>query len=140
MISGRRAAAIVFASVFLGPAGPASLFAQTSAPRILVENGKALFSVVLPEGASEIDRRAAEILRDAVFKMTEAILSIEEKNKPGRMNEILIGFPKSRLPRSFRSSWSKLKTDGFLVALGRNVYIVSGGGKGSIYGVVHLLE
>ena len=135
-----RAAAMAYAAIFMSLAGSAELLAQTAMPRTLVENGQSVFAIVIPAGADEIDRRAASILQDAFFKMSGARLSIEEKTKPGRMNEILIGFPKAQLPRSFRSSLSKLKPDGFLVTLGRNLYIASGGGKGSIYGVVHLLE
>ena len=137
---GARTAAIVSAAIFMGLAGAAELPAQTALPRTLVENGQALFNIAIPPGANEIERRAAAILQDAFFKMSGTRLSIEEKNKPGRTNEILIGFPKTQWPRSFQSSLFKLKADGFLVALGRNVYIASGGGKGSIYGVVYLLE
>ena len=140
MISGRPAAAIMAAALFLGPVGPTDLTGQASAPRTLVEKGRALFSIVLPADAGENDRRAASILQDAFFRMSGARLPIAGKAKPGRMNEILVGFPKSRLPGSFRASLAKLKPDGFLVTLGRNLYIVSGGGKGSIYGAVHILE
>ncbi|MGD0781338.1 MAG: DUF4838 domain-containing protein [Candidatus Aminicenantales bacterium] len=139
-MSGKRAATIVLAAFFLSPAGAAVLPAQTSAPRTLAEKGRALFSIVFPTEATENDRRAASILQDAFFRMTGVRLSITEKDAPGRMNEILIGFPKSRMPRSFRASLSRLKPDGFLITLGRNLYIVSGGGQGSIYGVVHILE
>ncbi len=138
--SGTLAAKIILAALLLGPSGARGLSAQASMPRTLVEKGRTLFSIVLPTGPSEIDRRAAWILQDGFFRMGGVRLPIEEKDKPGRMNEILIGFPKSGLPRSFRSSSSKLKVDGFLVVLGRNLYIISGGGKGSIYGVVHILE
>ncbi len=137
---GARAAAIVAGAILIGLAGAASLPAQSSAPRTLVENGQSVFTIVISAGAGEIEHRAAAILQDAFFKMTGVRLSIEEKNKPGRTDEILIGFPKTQWPRFWLSSLSKLKADGFLVALGRNVYIASGGGKGSIYGVVHLLE
>ena len=137
---GARAAAIIAAAVLVGLAGAAFLPAQSSAPRTLVENGHSVFTIVISAGAGEIDRRAASILQDAFFKMAGVRLAIEEKNKPGRTNEILIGFPNTQWPRSFRSSLPKLKVDGFLVALGRNIYVASGGGKGSIYGVVHLLE
>ena len=116
-----RAAAMAYAAIFMSLAGSAELLAQTAMPRTLVENGQSVFAIVIPAGADEIDRRAASILQDAFFKMSGARLSIEEKTKPGRMNEILIGFPKAQLPRSFRSSLSKLKPDGFLVTLGRNL-------------------
>jgi hypothetical protein len=127
-------------TIFLGLACAAALFAQSAIPRILVDKGRPVFSIILPEGAGAIDRRAAEILQDAVFRMSGARLPIIAKSRPGRRDEILIGFGRAQWPTSFRSALDKLKPDGFLTALGRNVYILSGGGKGSIYGAVHLLE
>ena len=50
-------------------------------------------------------------------------------------------FLRKDLPPVFASSLSSLRPDGFLVGTSTgNLYIVSGGGKGVIYGVVHLLE
>jgi hypothetical protein len=132
----RAASSVVF--LFVWAAG--FLPAQAAAPRTLVEKGRPVFSIVLPPAASEVDRRAAEILQDAVLRMSGAGLPILEKAAPGRQNEILIGFPKNRWPRSFRSSLARLRPDGYLVALGRHLYVASGGGRGSIYGVVHILE
>jgi len=81
------------------------------------------------------------MLRDAVQRMTGALLPLVEKAQPVRRSEIWIGYGREIYPGSFRPQVSGLKPDGFLVVVSnRAVYIVSGGGKGSIYGVVHLLE
>ena len=71
--------------------------------------------------------------------MSGAVLPIQEKRQPGRAGEIAIGFPPEQSPASVAAA--TLAEDGFLVATsGRNLYIRSGGDKGVIYGVVHLLE
>ncbi len=107
----------------------------------LVRNGQPVCSIVLPPGAAAADRRAAEILRDSVRRMTGAVLPLAEKSRPLRSAEIWIGYPRPVYPDSFRAHYAGLRPGGFLDVVSRRaVYIVSGGGKGSIYGVVHLLE
>ncbi len=107
----------------------------------LVEKGVSKCAIVIPAGAGEIDRRAASLLQDSVRKMTGAVLPIVEKSRPGRRGEIIIGLPPTAYPAAFRPQIARLKEDGFLaVVSNRNIYIVSGGHKGSIYAVIHLLE
>ena len=113
------------------PAKPAGL--------TLVDKGKPAVAIVIPQAGSPHNRRAAEILQTAVRRMSGSALPILEKNKPGRKAEIVIGFASRQVPRALSSA--ALKEDGFLVATsGQNLFILSGGHKGSIYGVVHLLE
>ncbi|MDD8024887.1 MAG: DUF4838 domain-containing protein [Acidobacteriota bacterium] len=107
----------------------------------LVRDGRPACSIVLPSEAAPADRRAAEILREAVRRMTGTVLPVVEKSRPVREGEVWLGFARSVYPDSFRSQYAGLHPDGFLAVVSkRAVYIVSGGGKGSIYGVVHLLE
>ena len=71
--------------------------------------------------------------------MSGGVLSIQEKDRPGRAGEVAIGFAEGELPAPV--SGVALEDDGFAVATsGGNLYIRSGGDKGAIYGVVHLLE
>ena len=133
------------AFIFLGILAPgASAFPmarQKSRGFILVNKGKAKAAIVIPATGSPADRRAAEILQSSVRKMSGVSLPIFEKRRPGSHAEIAIGFAGDKLPKAVSSSATSLKEDGFLVASsGRNVYILSGGHKGSVYGVVHLLE
>jgi len=106
---------------------------------VLVTNGRPAAAIVIPQGGKPINRRAADILQDAVRRMSGAVLPIQEKRQPGREGEIDIGFPPGQSPASVAAA--TLTEDGFLVATsGRNLYIRSGGDKGVVYGVVHLLE
>ncbi len=107
----------------------------------LVRAGRPVCSIVLPPGAAAADRRAAELLRDGIWRMTGALLPVVEKPRPVRQAEIWIGYGRDIYPGSFRPQYNGLKPDGFLVvASNRAAYIVSGGGKGSIYAAVHILE
>ncbi len=107
----------------------------------LVTAGRPAAVIVIPAGAGSVEKRAAEILRESVLRMTGAALPIREQARPGRRGEVQIGFAKDMLPRALAASLPPLKVDGFVaVATRRNLYIVSGGGRGSVYAVVHLLE
>jgi hypothetical protein len=137
-----RSFAVLPSCVMLGvlPTGaaPATAGAGTS-KFVLVENGRPASAIVVPRSDDAINRRAAAILQDAVRRMSGAELPIQEKARPGRAGEIAIGFGVSQLPAALATA--RLAEDGFLVATsGRNLYVRSGGDKGSIYGVVHLLE
>ena len=108
---------------------------------VLVARGAPSATVVLPTGAGPAERRAAEILQSAVRAMSGATLPIAEKSRPGRSREIAVGFGPGVLPRQVAGLANGLGEDAFVVATaGRNVYIASGGHKGSVYGVVHVLE
>jgi len=106
---------------------------------VLARNGRPAASIAIPPDADSGTRRAAVILQDAVHRMSGAVLPVVEKGRPGRAGEVAIGFGVDRIPASLATA--RLAVDGFLVATaGRNLYIRSGGDKGAIYGVVHVLE
>ncbi len=115
---------------------------RAASPAIgLVSRGVPAAAIVLPPGATPIDRRAAEILQATVRAMSGATLPVVEKARPGKGREIAIGFAGRDLPRAVAASASGLGEDAFLVAAAAgNLYVVSGGHKGAIYGVVHVLE
>ncbi|MCX6560910.1 MAG: DUF4838 domain-containing protein [Candidatus Aminicenantes bacterium] len=131
--------AFAFAASGLFAGGPRG---QAAVPGFaLVRDGRPACVIALPPGASAADRRAAEILRESVRRMTGAELPIVDKAKPVPDGEIWIGYGLGVYPDSFRPAAARLKPGGYLdVVSNRAVYILSGGGKGSIYGVVHLLE
>jgi hypothetical protein len=105
----------------------------------LVEKGRPAAAIVIPQGGDAVNRRAAAILEDAIRRMSGVELLIQEKPRPGYAGEIAIGFDVDRIPATLATV--RLAEDGFLVATsGRNLYIRSGGDKGAIYGVVHVLE
>lgn len=137
-----RAAVVPAACLLAGSlsaSGP-SPRARSDEPRfVLVERGRPAATIVIPPGGDVSARRAADILQDAVRRMSGAALPVAEKERPGRAGEVVIGFDVDRIPASLPPA--RLAEDGFLVATsGGNLYIRSGGDKGAIYGVVHLLE
>ena len=140
----RVAPAVGFPAVLLGAwlaAGRLPALAAASPAFVLVSRGVPQASIVVPPGAGPVDRRAAEILQSTVRAMSGAALPIVEKAKPGREREIVIGFAATALPRAVAARAAALGEDAFVTATaGRNLYVVSGGHKGAVYGVVHLLE
>jgi hypothetical protein len=108
---------------------------------VLASRGVPSATIVIPRAASPADRRAAEILQSAVRTMSGATLAVVEKARPGRRREVVIGFAARDLPAAVTAAAAGLGDDAFLAATaGSNLYVVSGGHKGAIYGVVHLLE
>jgi hypothetical protein len=108
---------------------------------VFVDHGRPTASIVIPEGAGETERRAAEILRTSILKMSGVDLPVRTAAEPGRPGVAAIGFPVKDLPPTAASSLPSLRPDGFLIATSTgNLYITGGGAKGGVYGVVHLLE
>lgn len=101
--------------------------ADASAQLTLVKDGKAVSRIVLSE-KSEINRQAADLLQDFVQRISGASLPIVEgKAKSG---DVVIG-----------GKSAEAGEDGFTLCTEQNqLKITSGGDKGSIYGVVTLLE
>ena len=101
--------------------------ADASAQLTLVKDGKAVSRIVLSE-KSEVNRQAADLLQDFVQRISGASLPIVEgKAKSG---DVVIG-----------GKSAEAGEDGFTLCTEQNqLRITSGGDKGSIYGVVTLLE
>lgn len=101
--------------------------ADASAQLTLVKDGKAVSRIVLSE-KSEINCQAADLLQDFVQRISGASLPIVEgKAKSG---DVVIG-----------GKSAEAGEDGFTLCTEQNqLRITSGGDKGSIYGVVTLLE
>lgn len=66
---------------------------------------------MIPEGAGETERRAAEILRSSVLKMSGADLPILTAEEPGRPGVVAIGFPQKDLPPGLGSSLPSLRRE-----------------------------
>lgn len=124
--------------------------AASAAPRVaaparvvLADHGRAVAAIVIPPGGTPADHRAAEILRDTIATINGARLTITEGEPSPRPStaQVIIGVRHASLPPALREEAARLKPDGYLVATeGNRLYIASGGHKGSVYGVVHLLE
>jgi len=123
---------------------------------VLVNKGVPAAVIEIPTGAGDVERRAAEILQSSVRKMSGVVLPIREVDAPsigpaagpsGSAGSAApayvaaLGFQASALPAEIASLAPSLRPDGFLAATSsRSLYVASGGGRGTIYGVVHLLE
>lgn len=103
--------------------------APVSAQMRIVHNGRAV-SRIVADRTDPVDRRAAELLQDFVERISGARLEIEGFDRP-RKGDIVIG----------AGDRSGLTEDGFrLKTEAGRLLISSGGDKGTIYGVVTLLE
>ena len=108
---------------------------------MFVDHGRPAATIVIREGAGEMERRAADILRTSILKMSGVDLPVLMAEEPGRAGVAAIGFPPKDLPSILGASLPSLRLDGFAVATSMgNLYVTGGGGKGVVYGVIHLLE
>jgi hypothetical protein len=119
------------------PVAMSLLFSCTRAPIEVVKNGKA-FSRILADKADSVDLQAAELLQDFIEQITGVKLEIVPAESGIRKGDILIG--NFQLPVEGIDT-GNITEDGFaLMTTDGYVRIVHGTGKGSIYGVVTLLE
>lgn len=130
---------------------PLSIFAQKQA--VLVKNGLPQFSITISEKPSDADEKAAILLQSSIKKMAGCDLKIVKTDKPNFKNTIYITphevsgvlakkkALKKHFTPNFEAKRKQLIDDAFLISVQTdNILIVNGGKKGSIYGVVHLLE
>ncbi|MGM9758909.1 MAG: DUF4838 domain-containing protein [Parabacteroides sp.] len=116
-------------SIFLGAIWSLLVVLQSEAQITLVKNARPASRIVVA-GGQEADRQAARLLQDFVGRISEATLPIVEQ-QTAKAGDIVIG----------QGDSSGLTEDGFRLATQDGIlYISSGGDKGSIYGVVSLLE
>ncbi len=147
-LAGTAIASLTFGPAAAGAAGRPGQSGVRSSPLdpkgrafVFVDHGRPAAGIEIPRNAGEAERRAAEILRTSIRKMSGRDLSIREADKPGHLGIVAIGFPQDDLPPVIVPAVSGLRTDGFALATaGGNLYIVGRAGRGVVYGVVHLLE
>jgi hypothetical protein len=118
-----------------------ALASKEQKPLEIVHNGKSSFIIVLSSQATQSDNLAAKMLQGYIQKMSGCLLSILVDDKPSDENQILINVSNKRQAKANAVYTAKLKEDGFvIIAKSNGLQILSGGRKGSIYGVVNLLE
>lgn len=99
---------------------------------IVTDNGNPVSRIVISTDNS-VDMKAANLLQDFVKKISGAKLPIVYQDYSIRNNDIIIG--------SGDLDKKNLKEDGFRIKTDSNkLHILSGGGSGSVYAVVSLLE
>lgn len=103
----------------------------------VVKDGKSGSSIIIDSGC-ETDKEAATILQDFLCRISGATLPIVENPAKAKKGDILIG---NFQLKNYKFDPSRLNEDGFLIAAdGDNLRIIGGTDKGTIYGVVTLLE
>ena len=108
---------------------------------VFVDHGRPAARIEIPEGAGDVERRAADILQTSIFKMTGIDLPVLAVRAPDGPGAAVLGFPAEDLPPIIGSSLAPLRPDGFAAATtAGNLYTVGGAGRGLVYGVVHMLE
>lgn len=100
----------------------------------LVENGRSEYSIVRSKDASVHELSASIILQNYLYQISGALIPIIDDSMPGTEFEILIG-------NTSRVKLNKnIQNNGFLIATKSSKLIVSGMGKGTLYGVYTFLE
>ena len=107
----------------------AGVSARSEERMTLVRNGRPAARIVLENPSDPSDARAAELLNLFIGRISGATLPITAAPS-GRRGNIVIG-----------GTSAEVSEDGFLLeCAGGNLSIRSGGGRGSVYGAVTLLE
>ena len=116
--------------------------AQQQKSILLVQGGKSHYSIVIPLKPTPADTRAAEILRQAIMKISGAELPIRTDHSAAGRFEISIGNTNRLKSITDKEILTKVKdADGFAVFSEKEkIYILGGTHKGAIYGVTSLLE
>lgn len=110
-------------------------YSQKQTGVAIVRDGKPMVSILISSNATQSDRTAAALLQQYIQKVSGCLLNITEKSaSPSNFIAIWEADERTRQKES-------LKEDGFILSTGnQNIFIESGGKKGSVYGVVELLE
>src|SRR5262245_10743302 len=111
------------------------LSVASTAQIAITKNGKPVSRIVVDMGDT-IDLKAATLLQDFVKRISGAGLTIVPAPSKPVKGDILIVNSNNNNERA-----NEIKEDGFLISTKNgSVNIVGGKGKGTIYGVVTLLE
>lgn len=100
----------------------------------VTKNGKPTSRIILTTNDS-IDAKAAHLLKEFIYRISGTYLPIVQ-NKKSLKNDLIIG--NGNLNKGISSTG--LNKDGFKIVCNDKLQILSGGGYGSVYGVVELLE
>ncbi len=116
--------------------------AQNQKSISLVKDGKSQYTIIVPAKPNPADTRAAEILRQAIFKISGIELPVHSDQSAIRKYEISIGNTNRLKKLAIKEVPSQVQDpDGFaVISKNEKLYIYGGNHKGVIYGVVSLLE
>ena len=102
----------------------------------IANDGNSNYTIIIPQNAGKTDSTAASYLSKYISEMTEADIPVlHDSVAPGDF-EICIGNT-----NRYDFSEEEFAPDGFAIkSLDDNLFVAGGDGKGTIYGVIELLE
>jgi hypothetical protein len=116
-------------------------FGQQNKPLILVKDGEPKYSIVTAARSSVNENRAAKLLQEYIQKISGATLPIYTDQERPVKNEIIVGFSDRTKEKKWRELGGTLAPDGYQINTEKGKLLILGGKhKGTIYGVVELLE
>ncbi|MCG8308734.1 MAG: DUF4838 domain-containing protein [Cytophagales bacterium] len=105
----------------------------------LTKNGKTNSRIVIPVNPTNVEKHAAEVLKDYIQKMSGAELKIVSDDQRVKRNDINIG--KVNRPEISEIDFPKLEKDGYVIQTKSGRLTIAGGSeKGTLYGVYGFLE
>ncbi|HOO55553.1 MAG TPA: DUF4838 domain-containing protein [bacterium] len=111
-----------------------------AADLVIADGGSSSYSIVLPEGATDVQNYAAKELRDYIAKISGATLPVvseQELTGPG----IFIGGTARGREIVGAPELEQAGREGFVIrSNGADIAVVGGGPRGTLYGVYSLLE
>ncbi|MBX7210251.1 MAG: DUF4838 domain-containing protein [Verrucomicrobiaceae bacterium] len=111
----------------------------TAAPTVLVEDGKARATIMVPSQASPTVNRAAAELQDYLKKMSGARLPVVNDERAVEGTRIDVGltqFTREQLPKDFTSETERV----WIGTHERGLAVCGGGDRGTLFAVYRLLE
>src|SRR5208283_4173015 len=119
----------------------AAAFGQQNKPLILVKDGEPKYSIVASAHSSVNEQQAAKLLQEYIQKISGATLPMYTDQERPAKNEIIVGFSNRTKDKNLRTLGATLAPDGYQIITQKGkLFILGGVHKGTIYGVVELLE
>ncbi|MDP4205752.1 MAG: DUF4838 domain-containing protein [Bacteroidota bacterium] len=107
----------------------------------LVDQGKSPYKIVIPEGANEMEKKAASELQYSLARVSGVTLPIVSDSVRYKPEEIIIGRSSHLNNLATRPDFPQLKEDGFRVYTEDKTLVLAGGShKGTLYAVYYFLE
>jgi hypothetical protein len=102
-----------------------------------VKNKKSNFTIVVWSGAPTINRKAATVLQEYIFKISGCSIPITATENPATKHQIIVGTSKKLV----KTDTAGLGADGILIKMVNNTLLITGGNrKGVLYAAYTFLE
>lgn len=102
----------------------------------LIENGKSRYSIVRPTNSTSAEIQGSQVLQKYLQQISGVEIQIVSDSQPEEAFEILIG----RTSRPEKVDYTCVFQDGFIIETRSDKLIITGKGRGTLYGVYSFLE